>query len=160
MSLVLAFSVSALYADNEIGIEGVHCGTRGNLWGTLLSEFVIPDYFPPENPLLRAFLVNPMFLDLGMCERGAFRPAHFGESCMMHDQCYGTLGADKDVCDEDMMQNWVDTCDDSYAGASGILCNLACKASAGILYTAMRFQIGDFCPSCDAFEASQKRAMR
>lgn len=145
----------SLNADEEA--FGLHCGTRGNLWGTIASDLLIPDYFPPENELLRALLIDSPLINLGICE-DAFTPAYLGQSCMMHDQCYQTLGATKDGCDEDLKGGWLESCDESYPGFLGFFCRSACKLAVRVMYTALRFQSGEFCPSCRAFEEAQKNA--
>ncbi len=121
-----------------------------------MSDHVIPDYFPPENPLLRTLLFNS-YLSMSMCEE-AFEPAYLGEACMMHDQCYAMLGATKDGCDGNLLQSWQASCDEHYAGVSGFLCRMACKGAVTLMHSAMRFESGNFCPSCEAFERSQKKA--
>lgn len=154
--LVLLMSVSA-FAD--VGIRGLHCGTRGTLLGTIASEFVIPDYFPPEHFLVRMFLAP--FVDLSMCDDGG--PAHLGEACLEHDQCYATLGATKDGCDEDMLSGWRNACTERY-GSDGLamssMCQELCTGAVDMMYDIFRYDDGSFCPSCIAFDKSQAGARK
>lgn len=138
---------------------GLHCGTRGNLIGTIASDFLIPDYFPPENTLLRMLLANPFF-NIATCEANGSR-AHLGASCIEHDTCYATLGAVKDSCDADLLSGWQGSCEDSYGNGgtlSSTLCLNACQGMTQLMYHALRYNDGRFCPSCIAFEQAQAEA--
>lgn len=152
--LLLLLSVSA-FAD--VGIRGLHCGTRGTLLGTIASDFVIPDYFPPEHMLVRMFLAP--FIDLSICDDGG--PAHLGEACMYHDQCYATRGATKDTCDQDMLSGWRNACVDRYGAEGddfGDYCQNLCIGAVETMYGIFSYDDGSFCPSCIAFENSQRKA--
>jgi hypothetical protein len=155
LGLCFLFLSALSFADEEI--YGAHCGTRGNLWGTIASDHLIPDYFPPENPVLRAFFMATPLINLGICEE-QFTPAHLGASCLVHDECYNTLGATKDNCDRDLQSGWMASCEESYSGISGFFCKSACMMAVNLMYGALRFRTGSFCPSCEAFERAQKRA--
>src|SRR5579871_221870 len=146
-----------LHAD--IGIMGQHCGTRGTLIGTIASEFVIPDYFPPEQFLLRISILLPWADVLATCET-EYAPVNLGESCLSHDQCYATLGATKDSCDDTLLQGWQQACNDGYAGddETSSLCRNTCHDFADLMYTALRYQDAEFCPSCIAFDNAQANA--
>jgi hypothetical protein len=156
--IIIFFSFNVL---GQISINGLHCGTRGSFLGILASDFLIPDYFPPENPLLRFLLVNPFLINLGECEKN-YEPVHLGEACMAHDACYGTLGANKDTCDEALMTNWASACDKHYAnkGEMSKKCAHACHTVAELMHTAMSYDDGIFCPSCIAFERDQEMARK
>lgn len=149
--LMLAYSATA-----GISIRGMHCGTRGTLLGTIASDYVIPDYFPPEHFLVRMFLAP--FMDLSICDDGG--PAHLGETCMYHDQCYNTLGASKDECDEDMHSGWRGDCQERYNDGSDIgnWCLDMCSGAVDMMYDIFRYDDGNFCPSCIAFDKSQEKA--
>jgi hypothetical protein len=155
LGILLVFA--ALSAQAAPSIRGLHCGTRGTLLGTIASEFVIPDYFPPEHFLVRMFLAP--FIDLSMCDDGG--PAHLGEACMNHDQCYGTLGATKDGCDQDMIMGWRDACTERYGSDDleiSSMCLDLCTGAVDMMYDIFRYDDGIFCPSCIAFEKSQSNA--
>lgn len=160
-AFLIAIFTSNVYADQ--GIMGLHCGPRGNFFGTIASDYVIPDYFPPENFLLRSLLslVNPWGIDLSICEE-EFSLVHLGQSCLGHDQCYATLGETKDGCDEALFLGWQQSCSDSYLGqgASAMQCLNACQGAVTFMYNAMLYDDGVFCPSCIAFESSQAKARR
>src|SRR5216117_1619692 len=80
--------------------KALHCGPRGSFFSNMASHVAIPDYFPPENFLARLF-VGAVY-DFGMCEDN-YEPVHLGRSCMGHDQCYTTLGTDKENCDQTLL---------------------------------------------------------
>lgn len=138
--------------------KALHCGPRGNFWSSMASHVAIPDYFPPENFLAR-MIASPFFGDLSICEE-EFEPVYLGQSCMVHDQCYETLGADKENCDETLIAGWMTSCEERYMGSDEIAsyCLSACKDVTQIMYDAMRYDDGSFCPSCIAFENSQQNA--
>lgn len=156
----LIFSVlliaSSSFADDNV--RGLHCGTRGTMMGTIASDVLIPDYFPPENAVLRSiFQIPPSANLLNFCEQSIGR-AHFGSSCELHDRCYGTIGKEKDHCDADLLNGWRKSCAETYRGLTGKMCKLACDGAATIMYHAMRYSVGNICPSCTAYDEAQKRA--
>jgi hypothetical protein len=154
--LALVCLLSAYSAVADVSIRGLHCGTRGTLLGTIASDYLIPENFPPENFLARMVLAP--FEDLSICDEGG--PAHLGETCMYHDQCYGTLGAFKDQCDENMIQGWRSNCIERYSDGSeiGALCLDLCTGVVDSMYDIFLYDDGSFCPSCTAFENSQSQA--
>lgn len=157
LSLAFLFLLSS--SSFSEGIMGLHCGTRGTLLGTIASDFIIPDYFPPENLALRLFLVNPLLVDLSACEQNHPR-VHLGASCMIHDRCYATLDADKNACDDDLFASWQGSCEENYSDAdadTSDMCLGACTAMINIMNAALRYDDGNLCPSCRAYERSQKR---
>lgn len=155
LSLLLSFSAEAA----DIGLKGLYCGTRGSFWGTLASEIAIPDYFPPEKFLTRLFLMNPLFSNLATCEE-EFESVNLGSSCKLHDECYSTLGANKDVCDEELLVNWQNSCAEHYSRGdeTSSYCQNACDNFTNFMYTALRYDDGFFCPSCRAFKIDQEKA--
>lgn len=155
--LVLLFVFSA---QAKVSIKGLHCGTRGTFLGTLASDIAIPDYFPPEKFLARVFL-SPFFPDMSVCEQ-EYDSVYLGQSCQAHDECYQTLGADKDACDDDLLVRWHETCAERYQGydETSSHCQNACESFTSFMYDALRFNSGGLCPSCVAYERDQEKARR
>ena len=130
------------------------------MWGTIASDTLIPDYFPPETPVLRSIFVNPFSpIDIGFCER-RFEPVHLGQYCIEHDLCYSTIGEEKDSCDLNLLDGWKKSCGERYGqekSLAGLICGSLCKFSVKFMYRAMRYDDGLFCPSCEAFDRSQEK---
>lgn len=155
--IAIAFLFFSSFSQ-AINVKSLHCGPRGSLWGTMASYLVIPDYFPPENFITQLF-ADPLFGDLSICEEH-FEPVHLGEACMGHDQCYETLGANKDACDETLFNSWRYSCSKRYSGtdATSSYCLSACTNVVEFMYDALRYDDGIFCPSCRAFAKDQEIA--
>lgn len=152
----LIFSLNAM-SEN---IQGLHCGTRGTMLGSIASDTLIPDYFPPEHFLLRLLLVNPL-IDLSVCETELPR-VNLGASCMVHDRCYRTLGATKDACDNDLRRDWLAQCAANYGThtTTSDMCLGACNTIVELMNAGLRYNDGTFCPSCRAWERDQAEARR
>jgi len=156
---IIFFALSSTAMAN-VDTFGLHCGPRGNFWSAIFSDFLIPDYFPPENALVSSFLLD--FLGIDVSECADYTSVHLGESCMMHDQCYGTLGVTKDGCDEDLLLGWQTACMEGYTDENeeATYCKSMCQDMTKIMYDLMSYNDGEFCPSCIAFEKSQEEARR
>lgn len=162
MKKVLVFSLvwlCSLLAQADFSIKALHCGPRGSFLGALASDLAIPDYFPPEQYLVR-MLAEPILGDLSICDQ--FEPVYLGQSCQAHDQCYYTLGANKETCDQDLYEGWINSCHERYYGASyeSAYCNNVCVEAVEFMYGALRYDVGGFCPSCTAFAFDQTEAYR
>jgi hypothetical protein len=71
------------------------------------------------------------------------------------------LGTTKDSCDEALLKGWERACNERYyVEETSDLCLDACHGAINLMYNAMRYDDGNFCPSCIAFEKSQERAKR
>jgi len=102
----------------------------------------------------------------------------------VHDLCYEKLGANKDRCDQDLQNGWIEACESTYENVSlcgfweslwnpecalriaeygtnplRITCREACRSTAVLLSKAMRFDTAGSCPSCDAFCEAQKKTL-
>lgn len=153
---LMSIAIFCSWSWANVEILGVNCGSRGNLWGTIASEYLIPDYFPPENHALRQLLISST-IDLSMCEED-FSAAYLGNSCIAHDECYSTVGAPKERCDRDLKRGWIAACELNYppVSVSGALCRSVCKEIINVMYQAMSYDNGSFCPSCRAYEDAQR----
>ena len=159
LSLVLFLLFSSFMHAESFRMKGLYCGTRGNFLGTLASDYAIPDYFPPENFLTRLFVMNPFFSNLSVCEE-EYETVHLGQSCKSHDECYLTLGSNKDSCDTKLLDNWLRSCAERYKDQTETAeyCLNSCNNFVNFMYNIMRYDDGLFCPSCIAFEKDQEIA--
>lgn len=137
-------------------IHALHCGTRGTLIGTIASDFLIPDFFPPEHFLIR-MLVAP-FIDLTICDD--LGKANLGIACAEHDNCYSESGVDKEICDLNMKNGWQEACLEKYHDHESSkwhnYCLNLCQDAASLMYDIFSYDDGLFCPSCIAFNTAQK----
>lgn len=158
LTVAMLLMISSFAHAKDMSIRGEYCGTRGSFLGTLASEVAIPDYFPPEKFLTRLF-ISPFFPDISVCEE-EYEAVHLGESCRAHDDCYTTLGESKDGCDEDLLTRWQESCAERYSGQdeTSSHCRDACETFTRLMYDAMRYDDGLFCPSCKAYEIDQEKA--
>ncbi|HXW60131.1 MAG TPA: hypothetical protein VEK06_01200 [Myxococcota bacterium] len=154
------FLIIASAAQAEFSIKALHCGPRGSFFTALLSDLAIPDFFPPEQFLVRTLIAEPILGDLSVCDE--YQAVNLGESCQEHDTCYMTLGANKDSCDETLLSGWKQSCRERYVGSSAnsLFCLDACEQTIELMYGGLRYDDGSFCPSCTAFENSQASARR
>ena len=82
-----------------------------------------------------------------------FGKADFLGSCGKHDSCYGTWGADKDKCDEDLKKNMKTACDDANADGK-IGAPALCKLQASSYY----FVLNTLNMGQPAYDAAQEDA--
>ena len=157
--LVVGFIFITLSSlSNAVNSKALHCGPRGSFLSNLVSV-AIPDYFPPENFVAHLFFSS--FYDMSICSEN-FSAVHLGKSCALHDQCYTTLGEDKNSCDERLLENWLKSCQERYVNSSehSSHCLNTCEDVVYFMYNALRYDDGMFCPSCIAFSKDQEIARR
>ena len=144
--LSLSFSLSA--------IGGQRCGSKEGYLNQLASSFLIPDNFPPENPLLHTGEFRFCGEDYGT--------TYLGAGCYHHDNCYETLGAAKSSCDASLQDNWVKACKYQYPNRGSVItrakravCREACTGFVKAMSEAQRFNTDGYCPSCEAYQDAQ-----
>ena len=79
----------------------------------------------------------------------SFNGVSFIPACRRHDICYGTCGANKAVCDQNLRMDMITACVNAYQ-STGL-----CMLIPGIFYRAMSFKA-----SQDAFDKAQKEACK
>lgn len=157
LTSLLFIITCAVHAN--ISIKALHCGPRGSFLGAFASDVAIPDYFPPEQSLVRYLIAEPILGDLSVCDQ--YDSVYLGEACSGHDTCYMTLDANKETCDETLLLGWEQACKARYRdnSADSVYCLNACERAIQFMYEALRYDNG-FCPSCIAFERDQAEAAR
>lgn len=126
---------------------GESCGSKEGWVNQLTARILIPDQFPPETPLLRSLVSE---VDLSRCEK--IGKVDLSISCQQHDRCYDER-TPKTQCDKDLQSNWVRSCGWIYFKLTHdhFICKLACENFVKLMSEAQRYESGDFCPSCDAY---------
>jgi hypothetical protein len=140
--LLLSFSAKA----------GDVCGSKIGLLNEAASEFLIPDEFPPETPLLYGMVSKA---DRSVCERISKVKLSFG--CSAHDRCYQNREP-KSQCDKSLHDMWVRSCRTSYYHLTieSQACRLACESFVKIMSEAQSYDSGGICPSCDSYNAIEE----
>lgn len=144
------FGLGLLLSHAVTGFAGDQCGSKEGYVNQLASRILIPDSFPPQNPALRSLVSDA---DLARCER--LGSSDLGRSCQGHDECYD-LRQPKDSCDRTLQDNWVKACKTTYFKLTfdHQICRLSCENFVKLMSEAQRYNSGDFCPSCDAYNTS------
>lgn len=102
----------------SIAHAGQHCGAEGD-WR---SGF-IPDKWPPAEAR------NYFKLLLGKVDT-----VHVNKACKRHDDCYGKIGANKNECDKQFLNNMISECDRVYDSISELPILKACHLAANGYY--------------------------
>ncbi len=116
--MVLVMVVSG----SEYGLAGQHCGAKGD-WRNIL----IPDKWPPPETKKRF----PSVL-------GKIKTVPVYKACMRHDDCYGTPGANRNVCDRQFFENMKTECDRVFNDILELHLQQACKLAARGYYKAVK----------------------
>ncbi len=152
----------------EAGACGVMLGGRLG-FNQVITEFAVPDHFPPESPALLTIIGTvPSLMSLTSCHlagRVSLEPG-----CINHDRCYDTAGADKLACDVALLDDWASACDQAYRGFSAleligqggpdvlhrVFCRMSCFSFIQGMSNAQIMNLNGFCPSCEAYESAQR----
>lgn len=143
-SILLCFTLITMTSKSR---AAELCGSKEGYINELASEFLIPDYFPPEVNILSNLVSKA---DYERCSKVEY--VDLGSSCFEHDLCYDDRFP-KEQCDKDLQANWVNKCKQTYYKLTRdhIMCRIACEAFIKIMSEAQRYDSQGFCPSCDAY---------
>ena len=94
-----AVLISLLLATSQASIASDNCGSKEGVLNDTLRTVVIPDYFPADAPALRDVFSSEILSRMDYCGE-SFGEANLGQSCVVHDACYDTLGSSKKKCDK------------------------------------------------------------
>lgn len=154
----LLFNSSFMLGASQSAAEEL-CGSKEGYLNTLASNFLIPDYFPPETEVLKDLI--PEGSDIGQCGE-KFGLVHLGETCEQHDRCYESIDSNKSACDRELRDQWVKTCRSQYRERGNLserlkmaACRVSCEWFVKLMSEAQTSNNRGFCPSCDAFDAAQ-----
>jgi hypothetical protein len=144
------------------------CGSKEGRLNQVAGTFIIPNKFPPDSIALQNLVTAPG--GLASCQV-LFGGASLSPACSVHDDCYGTSGANKGDCDTKLRQDWEASCNSQYRNrfrnVAGIrvaypdnpartACREACVVFVTLMSEAQTVNDHGFCPSCDAFNAAQQ----
>ena len=133
---------------------------RGDLINSL-PNFAVPNYFPPDSPVLRSLVVYTGTGAVITCEN-LFGRASMAPACNAHDACYANASMTKTSCDQKLLHDWEDKCNMQYKNVSLALdnplrtaCRESCKSFVKLMSEAQKFDEGGICPSCMAYNAAR-----
>jgi hypothetical protein len=137
------------------------CGSKEGRLNQVATDFVIPDYFPPDSPVLRALIEWSTSGTVGRCEN-LFGRASLKPACRAHDRCYETFYETKGRCDEKLLHDWEEKCKRQYRNRRNspdnflrTACREACVKFIKLMSEAQKFNEAGYCPSCKAWLAAK-----
>lgn len=105
------------------------CGSDNTWKNTLATNAIVTDYWPPDEQI-----TNLVSFQAEQCR--LFGLARLYKGCIIHDACYSVQGKTKQLCDDEIEDNWTAACHAAYG--SGGYCFDNCRANIELFHYFLR----------------------